>query len=62
MAKARELLADGIDPSAAKKDANAEKAALSVNTFAAVALEWHTIKAKSIRDSEWFVLFIKCSW
>ena len=38
--KAHELLADGIDFSAAKKDANAEKSDLmSVNTFATVALE-----------------------
>lgn len=44
--KARELLADGIDPSTAKKEAKAEKVALSVNTFAAVALEWHAMKAK----------------
>lgn len=40
--KARELLADGI----AKKEAMAEMAALSVNTFAAVALEWSAMKAK----------------
>ena len=45
--KARELLADGIDPSTAKKEAKAEKVALSVNTFMAVALEWHTMKTKS---------------
>lgn len=44
--KARELLADGIDPSMAKKEAKAEQVALSVNTFKAVALEWHAMKAK----------------
>lgn len=44
--KARELLADGIDPGTAKKEAKAEQAALSVNTFKAVALEWHAMKAK----------------
>ena len=43
---ARELLADGIDPSVAKKEAIDDKAALSANTFTAVALEWHTMKAK----------------
>lgn len=44
--KARELLADGIDPSVAKKEAKAEEAALSVNTFKAVALEWHLKRTK----------------
>lgn len=44
--KARELLADGIDPSTAKKAEKAQQVALSVNTFKAVALEWHAMKAK----------------
>ena len=44
--KARELLAYGIDPSTAIKEAKAEKVALSVNTFKAVAFEWRTMKAK----------------
>lgn len=44
--KARELLADGIDPSTAKRAEKAERVALSVNTFKAVALEWHAMKAK----------------
>lgn len=45
--KARELLADGIDPNTAKREEKAEQAAANVNTFKAVALEWHTMKAKS---------------
>jgi integrase len=45
--KARELLADGVDPGAAKKEAQAEKIALTVNTFKAVALEWHELKCKN---------------
>ena len=38
--KARELLADGIDPSAAKKEEKAVKLAASANTFEVVAREW----------------------
>lgn len=38
--KARELLADGIDPSAAKKEEKAVKLAASANTFELVALEF----------------------
>ncbi|MBI5018171.1 MAG: integrase arm-type DNA-binding domain-containing protein [Deltaproteobacteria bacterium] len=41
---ARKLLADGIDPGAARKAAKAEKTAAAdraVNTFEAVAREWH---------------------
>ncbi len=37
---ARELLADGIDPSAAKSQEKQAKAAAAVNTFEAVAREW----------------------
>ena len=39
-AKARELLADGIDPNAAKKDETRATAAAAANTFEAVAREW----------------------
>ena len=46
--KARELLADGIDPSAAKKEEKAIKIAESANTFEAVAREW-LIKAAADR-------------
>lgn len=46
-ADARELLADGIDPGAAKKEARAEKIALNINTFKTVALEWHELKCKN---------------
>jgi integrase len=38
--KARELLADGIDPSTAKKEDKATKLAASANTFELVAREW----------------------
>ncbi len=38
--KARELLADGIDPGAAKQEAKQAKAAELANTFEAVASEW----------------------
>ena len=44
--RARELLATGIDPSVAKKMEQSEREALSVNTFKAVALEWHAMKEK----------------
>ena len=44
--KARVQLADGVDPSAAKREEKAEQAAASVNTFKAVALEWHAMKEK----------------
>ncbi len=49
--KARELLADGIDPGTAKKEAAAEKAALNENTFKAIALEWHAMKAKGCAEN-----------
>lgn len=38
--KARELLAEGIDPSAAKQEAKATQRAASANTFEVVAREW----------------------
>ena len=37
---ARELLADGVDPNAAKKEEKAVKLAASANTFEVVAREW----------------------
>ncbi len=42
--KARELLAEGIDPSAAKRIEKAANLATSANTFKAIALEWHGTK------------------
>ncbi len=48
---ARELLADGIDPGTAKKEAAAEKAALNENTFKAIALEWHAMKSKGCAEN-----------
>ncbi len=44
--KAREQLADGIDPSTAKKELKQALAGAAANTFKAVALEWHAMKAK----------------
>lgn len=38
--KARELLADGIDPSAAKREEKQAKASAAAHTFEAVAREW----------------------
>ena len=43
---ARELLADGVDPSDAKREQKEAVLAESVNTFKAVALEWHRMKSK----------------
>lgn len=42
--KARELLADGIDPNAVKRIEKATKLSTSENTFKAMALEWHRTK------------------
>lgn len=44
--KARELLADGLDPSTAKQEDKRAKTDAAVNTFKAVALTWHAMKAK----------------
>lgn len=43
---ARKLLANGIDPSAHRKSAEADKARMAANSFEAVALEWHAMKSK----------------
>lgn len=43
--KARELLAEGIDPSAAKKAEKAATAVAAANTFEAVAREFHATQA-----------------
>jgi len=45
--KARERLAEGIDPSEAKREEKHAKAGAAANTFKAVALAWHAMKAKS---------------
>jgi len=45
--KARELLADGIDPKVAKVKEKQAKAEASANTFEAIAREWHATKASS---------------
>jgi integrase len=49
--KAKELLADAIDPSNDKREQKAAKLAASVNTFEAVALEWHLMKSKGCAPS-----------
>ncbi|WP_240538506.1 integrase arm-type DNA-binding domain-containing protein [Rhodoferax sp. PAMC 29310] len=38
--KARELLAEGLDPNVAKQEAKVANAAVVANTFESVALEW----------------------
>jgi integrase len=48
---ARELLAGGIDPGNAKREEKAAKLADSVNTFKAVALEWHRMKSKGCAEN-----------
>ncbi len=45
-AKALELLAQGIDPIEADRQAKAEAAAAVTNTFKSVALEWHAAGAR----------------
>lgn len=42
--KARELLATGTDPSAAKRIEKAAKLSAGENTFKAIAMEWHSTK------------------
>ena len=42
--KAREQLADGVDPSAVKRIEKAARLTTSENTFKAIALEWHGTK------------------
>lgn len=44
LAEAREILADGMDPSTHRKEQKQQKAALQANTFEAVAREWSTKK------------------
>ena len=53
--KARELLADGIDPNTAKTEEKQAKAAAAVNTFEAIAREWHETKASgwSVASGPW---------
>jgi hypothetical protein len=48
---ARELVADGIDPSAQRKVEKCEAARRDANSFEAVALEWHgKAKRKAMRS------------
>ena len=42
--KARGLLAEGVDPSAAKRVEKAAKKSASENTFKVIAMEWHSTK------------------
>lgn len=46
LADARKLLAEGIDPGAARKEQNQATLAASANSFEAVACEWHASKSK----------------
>jgi integrase len=45
--KARELLADGIDPNTAKREEKRAKVGAAGNTFKAIAQEWHAMKLRS---------------
>lgn len=45
--RARELLADGIDPNTAKREEKLAKASAAGNTFKAIAQEWHAMKLRS---------------
>jgi integrase len=45
--KARQLLAEGIDPNTAKREEKLAKASAAGNSFKVVALEWHAMKVKS---------------
>jgi len=45
--KARELLADGIDPNTAKREEKLAKVNAAGNTFKSIAQEWHAMKVKS---------------
>jgi len=58
--KARELLADGIDPGEAKKEAVQAKAAESANTFELVAREFHATQLEKWSPShanKWMRMF-----
>lgn len=44
--EARELLADGIDPSQAKREAKTASLIAAANTFEQVALEYHSVKSE----------------
>lgn len=45
--RARQLLADGIDPAAARKSEKTSRALLAANSFEAIAREWHTSRLSS---------------
>jgi Arm DNA-binding domain len=58
--KARELLADGIDPGEAKKEAAQAKAAETANTFELVAREFHATQLEKWSPShanKWLCMF-----
>jgi len=48
--EARKLVANGIDPSQAKKDRREEQAANHANTFKRLSLEWHERQANSLAE------------
>jgi hypothetical protein len=45
--KARELLAEGIDPNNVKREEKFAKVNAAGNSFKSIALEWHAMKVKS---------------
>ena len=47
--QAREQLADGIDPAEARREKERAHVAETVDTFSAVAMEWHAMRAKRVR-------------
>lgn len=47
---AKELMAADQDPSAAKREVKADKVASTVNTFKAVALEWHRVRSNRVTE------------
>ena len=48
--KVREQMAEGIDPSNAKREDKAAKVASGANTFKAIAMEWHAMKSRGCAE------------
>ena len=49
--RARELLAEGVDPGTARREEKQAKADGAANTFKAIALEWHAMKSKGCAEN-----------
>ena len=66
--EAKRLLANGQDPSLAKKQAKAAQAAASANTFDAIAAELLAVKRREAKADrtltklEWLVIFPQNGW